>query len=56
MPQGPVARVGDNVTHPLPPVLGLGPGAPTVLIGFHARMAGHPSCRRSGIADREDDG
>lgn len=42
MPQGPVARVGDNVTHPLPPVLGLGPGAPTVLIGFMPAWRGIP--------------
>jgi uncharacterized Zn-binding protein involved in type VI secretion len=34
MPQGPAARILDNVVHPLPPVLTPGPGAPTVLIGF----------------------
>ena len=34
MPQGPAARITDNVVHPLPPVLTPGPGAPTVLIGF----------------------
>lgn len=30
----PAARVSDTVLHPLPPVLGPGPGAPTVLIGY----------------------
>lgn len=30
----PVARITDNVAHPLPPVLTPGPGSPTVLIGF----------------------
>ena len=39
MPQGPAARITDNVVHPLPPVLTPGPGAPTVLIGFL------PACR-----------
>ncbi|MGH9632164.1 MAG: PAAR domain-containing protein [Bryobacteraceae bacterium] len=34
MPQGPAARITDNVVHPLPPVLTPGPGSPTVLIGF----------------------
>src|SRR5688572_7485248 len=34
MPQGPAARILDNVVHPLPPILTPGPGAPTVLIGF----------------------
>ncbi|MDC0936879.1 hypothetical protein OAS39_11385, partial [Pirellulales bacterium] len=33
MPTGPAARVADNVAHPLPPVLGVGPGSLTVLIG-----------------------
>lgn len=30
----PAARLTDPVSHPLPPVLGPGPGSPTVLIGF----------------------
>jgi len=34
MPQGPAARIFDNVMHPLPPTLTPGPGAPTVIIGF----------------------
>ncbi len=33
MPKGPAARVGDSVSHPLPPVLGPGPGSTDVLIG-----------------------
>ncbi len=42
MPQGPVARIADSVTHPLPPVLGPGPGAPTVLIGAMPAWRGLP--------------
>ncbi len=34
MPQGPAARILDNVVHPLPPVLTPGPGSMNVLIGF----------------------
>lgn len=33
MPTGPAARVGDSVSHPLPPVLGPAPGSTDVLIG-----------------------
>jgi len=33
MPKGPAARVGDSVSHPLPPVLGPGPGSTDVMIG-----------------------
>ena len=33
MPTGPAARVGDSVSHPLPPMLGPGPGSTDVLIG-----------------------
>ena len=29
----PAARITDNVAHPLPPLLGLGPGSPNVRIG-----------------------
>lgn len=42
MPQGPAARVTDNVAHPLPPILGPGPGAPTVLIGSLPAWRGLP--------------
>ncbi|NJN48015.1 MAG: hypothetical protein HC808_17780 [Candidatus Competibacteraceae bacterium] len=34
MPGKPAARVTDNVVHPLPPVLGPGPGSLNVIIGF----------------------
>lgn len=33
MPGKPAARVTDSVTHPLPPMLGPGPGSPTVFVG-----------------------
>lgn len=42
MPQGPAARVADNVTHPLPPVLTGSPGAITVLIGMKPAWRGMP--------------
>ena len=34
MPTGPAARTTDNVMHPLPPVLTIGPGSTNVIIGF----------------------
>lgn len=34
MPKGPAARVTDNVSHPLPPLLSPGPGSFNTLIGF----------------------
>lgn len=40
MPQGPAARITDNVAHPLPPVLTGGPTAITVLIGYLAGWRG----------------
>ncbi len=42
MPQGPAARITDNVLHPLPPVLSPGPGAPTVMIGYMPAWRGLP--------------
>jgi PAAR motif len=42
MPQGLAARVTDPVSHPLPPVLGPGPGAVTVLIGNLPAWRGMP--------------
>lgn len=42
MPQGPAARLTDNVAHPLPPVLTGGPGSPTVLIGMLPAWRGIP--------------
>jgi len=42
MPQGPAARIADPVSHPLPPVLGPGPGSLTVLIGNQPAWRGMP--------------
>lgn len=42
MPQGPAARITDNVVHPLPPVLTPGPGSVNVLIGFLPAWRGIP--------------
>ena len=42
MPQGLAARITDSVSHPLPPVLGPGPGAVTVLIGNLPAWRGMP--------------
>ena len=42
MPQGPAARITDNVMHPLPPVLTPGPGSMNVLIGFLPAWRGMP--------------
>ena len=49
MPQGPAARVGDPVTHPLPPMLGPGPGSPTVLIGGMPAWRGMPLAAAAGV-------
>jgi uncharacterized Zn-binding protein involved in type VI secretion len=43
MPGKPAARLTDNVTHPLPPVLGPGPGSPNVFIGALPAWRGVPS-------------
>jgi uncharacterized Zn-binding protein involved in type VI secretion len=42
MPQGPAARITDNVMHPLPPVLIPGPGSMNVLIGCLPAWRGIP--------------
>lgn len=42
MPQGPAARTTDNVAHPLPPILTIGPGSLNVLIGFLPAWRGIP--------------
>ena len=39
----PAARVGDLVSHPLPPALAPGPGRPDVLIGFMPAWRGVPA-------------
>ncbi|MDX1979346.1 MAG: PAAR domain-containing protein [Bryobacteraceae bacterium] len=43
MPQGPAARITDNVAHPLPPVLTPGPGSFNVLIGYLPAWRGVPA-------------
>lgn len=43
MPKGPAARVADPVAHPLPPVMGPGPGSLTVLIGLMPAWRGVPA-------------
>ena len=45
----PAARVTDAVSHPLPPVLGPGPGSPTTLIGFLPAWRGMPLAAAAGI-------
>lgn len=42
MPTGPAARTTDNVLHPLPPVLMVGPGSVNVIIGFLPAWRGIP--------------
>ncbi len=42
MPKGPAARIMDNVSHPLPPMLSPGPGSSTCLIGFLPAWRGMP--------------
>jgi uncharacterized Zn-binding protein involved in type VI secretion len=49
MPQGPAARVGDPVAHPLPPVLGPGPGSANVLIGNKPAWRGMPLAAAAGV-------
>ena len=36
MPGKPRARVTDNVSHPVPPMPGSGPGSPNVFIAYHS--------------------
>jgi hypothetical protein len=49
MPQGPAARITDNVVHPLPPVLTPGPGSPNVLIGFLPAWRGIPAAAAAAL-------
>lgn len=49
MPQGPAARTGDPVSHPLPPMLGPGPGSPNVLIGNKPAWRGMPLAAAAGV-------
>ena len=43
------ARVTDPVVHPLPPILGPGPGSPTVLIGALPAWRGVPAAVAAGL-------
>jgi uncharacterized Zn-binding protein involved in type VI secretion len=43
MPGRPAARITDNVVHPLPPMLGPGPGSPNVFIGSLPAWRGVPA-------------
>lgn len=45
----PAARVTDAVMHPMPPVLGPGPGSTTVLIGFLPAWRGVPAAAAAAI-------
>jgi uncharacterized Zn-binding protein involved in type VI secretion len=49
MPKGPAARVTDNVAHPLPPMLSVGPGSPTVLIGKLLAWRGVPAAAAAAL-------
>ncbi|HEU0139213.1 MAG TPA: PAAR domain-containing protein [Bryobacteraceae bacterium] len=45
----PAARITDNVTHPLPPVLTQGPGSPDVIIGGLPAWRGIPGAAVAGL-------
>jgi uncharacterized Zn-binding protein involved in type VI secretion len=49
MPQGPAARITDNVAHPLPPVLTPGPGSTNVLIGMLPAWRGIPAAAAAAL-------
>ncbi len=49
MPTGPAARVTDNVIHPLPPILGPGPGSLNVIIGFLPAWRGVPAAAAAAL-------
>src|SRR5262245_15768126 len=49
MPTGPAARVTDSVAHPLPPMLGPGPGSTNVLIGSRPAWRGVPAAAAAGL-------
>ncbi|MDH3494900.1 MAG: PAAR domain-containing protein [Acidobacteriota bacterium] len=49
MPTGPAARTTDNVVHPLPPVLTVGPGSTNVFIGFLPAWRGIPLAAAAGL-------
>ncbi|MEM8551152.1 MAG: PAAR domain-containing protein [Pseudomonadota bacterium] len=45
----PAARVTDNVIHPIPPILGPGPGSVNVLIGMLPAWRGVPAAVAAGL-------
>jgi hypothetical protein len=45
----PAARVTDPVVHPLPPVLGPGPGSVNVLVGFLPQWRGVPAAAAAAL-------
>lgn len=49
MPQGPAARVGDSVAHPLPPVLSPGIGSKDVIIGMQPAWRGMPAAAAAAL-------
>lgn len=49
MPQGPAARVTDNVAHPLPPLLTGSPGSTDVMIGFLPAWRGIPAAAAAAL-------
>src|SRR5262245_37840211 len=49
MPTGPAARITDTVAHPLPPILGPGPGSTNVLIGSRPAWRGVPAGVAAGL-------
>ena len=49
MPTGPAARTTDSVVHPLPPMLGPGPGSLNVLIGSRPAWRGVPAAVGAGL-------
>ncbi|PWT83691.1 MAG: hypothetical protein C5B57_06390 [Blastocatellia bacterium] len=49
MPTGPAARTTDVVAHPLPPILGPGPGSSNVLIGSLPAWRGVPAAVAAGL-------
>lgn len=49
MPGKPAARLTDAVAHPLPPLLGPGPGSPNVLIGRLPAWRGVPAAAAAAL-------
>jgi len=54
MPQGPAARVGDSVSHPLPPVLGPAPGSTDVMIGYKPAWRGVGAAAAAAILEAKE--